>query len=185
MDQVQRTARSSAMESFGAASHLSKLCSSRRSARKSTQRVPARLRPYNLFSQSSKDRGRIPQRGLLFQPLSWWVHVTSFVLVHVEVRVGHVCCECVIRLLETQEVDDESRARGRARCEHIVHCFVTLELSRDESCSDSVFSCSPDPSVSSLVFCRELCAYPLSRTLRILRVGRFLSAWPSSPPQSP
>ena len=33
--------------------------------------------------------------------------------------------------------------------------------------------------------CRHwLCAYPLSRTLQILRVGRVLSAWPSSPPQS-
>ena len=68
--------------------------------------------------------------------LSRWVRVTFFILVHVQVRVGHVGCECVIRLLETQAVP----ARSRAWREHIMHCFVTLKFSCDESCSDSVLS---------------------------------------------
>ena len=97
---------------------------------KSTQRVPARLRPYNRFRQC----------GLLFQQFSRWVHVIFFVIVHVESRIGHFCCGCVVRLLEAQVVDDASCARSRAWREHIIHCFVTLEPSRDESCSDSVFS---------------------------------------------
>ena len=41
----------------GAASHLSKLRSSRRSAMKSTQRVSARLQPHSCFSQSPKHGG--------------------------------------------------------------------------------------------------------------------------------
>ena len=64
---------------------------------------------------------------MLIQPFSRWVHLTLFVLVHVEVRVGHVCNECVIRLLETQEVDDASCARKDS-----IQRPVILELSRDE-----------------------------------------------------
>ena len=66
---------------------------------KSTECVPGRRRPH-IFSQSPRYSGGIPHCGLLFQPLCQWVHVTFFVLVHVEVRVGHVCCECAIRRLE-------------------------------------------------------------------------------------
>ena len=102
----------------------------------------------HLFSQSPK-----VQCGLLFQPLCRWVHVTFFVLVLVEVRVGHVCCECVIRLLETQVVDDASRARSRARRTHKIHGFVTLELSRNKSCSGSDF-----PVVQIPACCRWLLA---------------------------
>ena len=71
---------------------------------KCTQRVPARLRPYNRFRQC----------GLLFQQFSRWVLVTFFVLVHVERRIGHFCCGGVIRLLEAQVVDDSSCARSLA-----------------------------------------------------------------------
>ena len=55
-----------------------------------------------------------------------------------EVRVFHVCCERVIRILETQVVDDSSCAQSRAWRERIIHRLVTLEFSCDESCSDSV-----------------------------------------------
>ena len=89
---IMKTSSSSFAKKCGAASHLSKLCSSRRSAMKSTQRVPTRLRPCTCFRSREKNRGPILQCGLLFQPLSQWVHVTFFIFVHVEVRVGHVCC---------------------------------------------------------------------------------------------
>ena len=111
------------------------------------------------IQQSPKHRGRIPQRGLLFQPSSQWVHVSLFVLVHVEARGGHVRKECVIRLLETQVVDDAPCAQSSARREDIMHRFITLELTCDEPCSDSVLSVVHLPArmdIHSLVH-SELC----------------------------
>ena len=100
-----------------------------------------------------------------------------------EVRVGHICCECVIRLLETQVVDDVSRARSRASREHIVHCFVTLELSRDDSRSDSVFSAVQIPACrhsllpESNVHVHGLVHSKLCESVRFCQIGlrRLLS----------
>ena len=63
------------------------------------------------FSPSPKHRDRILQCGLLLHPRSRRVDVTFFVLVRVEKRIGHACCECAIRLLKTKKVEDASRAR--------------------------------------------------------------------------
>ena len=147
---------------------------------KSTQRVPARLGPYNCYRSRQSTEVESSQCGQLFQSLSRWVRVTFFVLVHVEVRVGHVCCERVVRLLEAQVVHDASSARSRARRKIIVHCFVTLELPRDKTCCDSVLLVVQIPAC-----CHSLLACPQSRSLQILRVVQVPSAWPSSPPQSP
>ena len=62
-----------------------------------------------------------------------------------KVRVGHVCCEWGIRLLGAQMINDASCARSTVWREHILHRFVTLELSRDNSCPDSVFSVVQTP----------------------------------------
>ena len=82
-----------------------------------------------LFPQSPKHGGRIPHNSLLIQSFGRWVPVTLFVFVDVEVR-----------LLEDQVVDDASYARSCAWREDIIHRFVALELSCDESSSDSVLS---------------------------------------------
>ena len=103
----------------------------------STQRVPTRLQPQNCFRIRQSTEVGFTRCGLLFQPLGRWVHVPFFVLVHVEVRVGHVCCEGVIRLLETQEVDDASGARSRARRTSYIASSLLFSL---ESCSDAVSS---------------------------------------------
>ena len=89
-----KTSSSQFSKKCGAASHLSKLCSSRRSAMKSTQRVPARLQPYNCFNN---------RHGTEVDFSNALGHETCFVLVHVELRVGHVCCECVICLVDVQK----------------------------------------------------------------------------------
>ena len=74
-----------------------------------------------------------------------------------------------------------------ARREHITHCFrqPLNSLATNRALIPSL-PASPDPSASSLASSREQRAHvPRSRTIQILRVGRVLSVWPSSPPQSP
>ena len=93
----------------GIASRVSKLFSPRRSAMKFTRLFPARLRPYCSF-RNRQNTVEFPSAACCSNLLSRWTQVTLFVLVHVEVRVGHVCNECVTRLLEAQEVDDASCA---------------------------------------------------------------------------
>ena len=120
----------------GAASHMSKLCFFKHSAL--IYPVCSGASPtIQLFPQSPKHGGRIPHNSLLIQPFGRWVPVTLFVFVDVEVR-----------LLEDQVVDDASCARSCALCEDIIHGFVALELSCDESSSDSVLSVVRPPSVS-------------------------------------
>ena len=72
------TSSSLCAKTCSAASHLSKLCYSRRSP---WFLVPA---PIQLFSQSPQHGSRL-SNAACFSP---WVHVALFVLVHVEVRVG-------------------------------------------------------------------------------------------------
>ena len=164
----------------GAASHLSKLCSSRRSAMKSTQHVPARLRPYNFSRNRQNTEVGFPNAACYsshsvggFASHSSSSSMWKYALVTSAMNV--------IRRLGTQVVDDASRARSGARRKHIVHCFTTLELSRNKSCTDSV-----SPVVRSPACCHSLLAgaYSPSRTLHILRVVRIPSAGPSSNPQS-
>ena len=81
-----KTTNSTIAKSCGAASHLSKRCSSMRSAMKSTQRVPARLETYNCFRRRQSTEIEFSNAACCSN------YVTFFVLLHVEIRVGHVGC---------------------------------------------------------------------------------------------
>ena len=69
-----------------------------------------------------------------------------------------------MRLLEARAIDDASCARTRAWRERVKN-LVTLELPRNESCSDSRLFCGTDANVSSLASPREQLAGLQSHTL--------------------
>ena len=123
-----KTTNSTCAKSCGAASHLSKRCSSMRSAMKSTQRVPARLGPNNCFRNRQSSEIEFSNKACCFSSSTTWRHglVTSVVNVRYD--------------FETQIVEDASHARSRAWSGHNKHCLVTNEFCCDESCSGSVHS---------------------------------------------
>ena len=135
---------------------------------KSTQRVPSRLGPYNCFRNRQNTEIKFSNAACCF-----------FVLVHVEIRVGHVDCECAMRLLETQVVEDASHARNRTWSGHDKHCLVTNEFSCDESCSDSAHSVVQIPTCHHQLLPKNH-TNSRSRTLQTLRMDRVMSDWPPS-----